>query len=226
MNKIDQAIKDMKQSLNKSSPGSPISEPSNKEVRAIEVVTKEIEPVKPKEIGRPTKMTEAMQSKLIKLAEELFFIRSVAGEAGISVDTIERHLKDKDYEAFAVSYTYALNRFIAYHQRLMMEYAQDKKYKDWRAEAHILTLTDKEFSERKYLTDAISNQDAKIMLLIKAEQLTLASKAGMEMLKDVKTVNITEIQPEKISLLPFDTKEVEQSIKKGKKRKLKASKSV
>ena len=99
----------------------------------------------------------------------------------------------------------------------MMEYSKDKKTKDWRAEAHILTLCDKEYSERKYLTEAVSNQDAKILLLIKAEQLTLASQEGMKMLKGVKTLIDTPSKPESISLLPFDSKEVEQSIKDSKK---------
>lgn len=206
VNKIDQAIKDMKQAIS----------PINKEV--IEVVSKESkEVVVKKRAGRPTKMTPGMQDKLIKLAGELFFIRSVAGEAEISVDTIERHLKDKGFIDFAVSYTYALNSFIAKHQRLMMEYSKDKKTKDWRAEAHILTLCDKEYSERKYLTEAVSNQDAKILLLIKAEQLTLASQEGLKMLKGVKTLIDTPSKPESIPLLPFDSKEVRQSIKDSKK---------
>ena len=200
--KIDQALIDMKQAIS----------PINKEVieASKEVVVK-------KRAGRPTKMTPGMQDKLIKLAGELFFIRSIAGEAGISVDTIERHLKDKGFVDFAVSYTYALNSFIAKHQRLMMEYSKDKKTKDWRAEAHILTLCDKEYSERKYLTEAVSNQDAKILLLIKAEQLTLASQEGMKMLKGVKTLIDTPSKPESIPLLPFDSKEVRQSIKDSKK---------
>ena len=204
--KIDQALKDMKQAI---SPGNSVN---NKEV--MEVVSKEVVENK---AGRPTKMTPGMQNKLIKLAGELFFIRSVAGEAGISVDTIERHLKDKGFIDFAVSYTYALNSFIAHHQRLMMKYSKDKKTKDWRAEAHILTLCDKEYSERKYLTEAVANQDAKILLLIKAEQLTLASQEGMKMLKGVKTLQHTPSKPESVPLLPFDSKEVKQSIKDSKK---------
>jgi len=41
----------------------------------------------------------------------------------------------------------------------------------------------------------------------------------MDMLKDVKTLTNTPLQQEKISLLPFDTEEVEKSTKKGKKKK-------
>ena len=154
-----------------------------------------------KQVGRPKLIDKIMERKLIKLAEELFFLRSIAGEAGISVDTIERHLKHEDYKDFALSYAYAMNRFIACHQRLMMEYAKDKKTADWRAEAHILTLCDKEYSERKYLTEAVANQDAKILMLIKAEQLTIASKKGKEMLKTV--INTPSQGEESISLLPF-----------------------
>jgi len=182
---LNEAIEAMNQAI-------PVSSESNKEVI-------EIEPVK--KIGRPILMTDEMQKKVVKLAEELFHIRAIAGEAGISVDTIERYLKDEDYKPFAVAFAYAQNKFIAYHQRKMMEYATEKREKDWRAEAHILTLCDKEYSERKYLTEAVANQDAKILMLIKAEKLTIASKQGQEMLETVIT---TPLQgQETISLLPF-----------------------
>ena len=178
-----------------------------------------LKPVEVKAVGRPTKMTDQMKEKVIELAEEYFFIRSIAGKAGVSVDTIERELRGRSdenregNEEFALSFAYARNKFIAFHQDLLMKYASDKREKDWRAEAHILTLCDKEFSERKYLTEAVANQDAKILMLIKAEQLTIASKEGKEMLK---TVDTTLLQPETISLLPFNPQEVEKSKPKRK----------
>lgn len=198
------------------------------EIDATEVETTLMSPFTPKmssetpKIGRPTKMTEAMQAILIKLAEELFFIRSVAGEAGISVDTIDRHLKDERFKPFASLYTHALNKFIAYHQRLLIQYSKDKKTKDWRAEKYILTIADKEYSERKYLTDAVSNQDAKINMLINAEKLTLAVQEGSKMLKEV---DITPSQ-EKIGLLPFNEKKIKQSTKAGKKKRPSAPQTV
>ena len=137
----------------------------------------------------------------------MFFIRAIAGEAGVSVDTIERELRgrsDEDREGdkqFALSFAYAQNKFIAFHQKKLMEYASDKKTKDWRAEAHILTLCDKEYSERKYLTEAVANQEAKIIMLIKAESLTIAGDKGKEMLKNV--INTPSQAQEDISLLPF-----------------------
>jgi len=206
MNKDDtlnNAIKAMNQAV------IPVETVINKEV--------EIEPVK--KVGRPTLMTEVMQKKVVRLAEELFFVRSIAGEAGISVDTIERELRGRSDEnregnkEFALSFAYAQNKFIAYHQKKMMEYATNKREADWRAEAHILTLCDKEFSERKYLTEAVANQDAKILLLIKAEQLLIASQAGKEMLKEV---DITPLKAEKISLLPFNEVKVKESVKSKK----------
>ena len=194
--KIDKAIKKMKNS----------------------VISKEDKPKR----GRPKAIDQAMKKKLIKLAEELFHLRAIAGEAGISVDTIERELKgrsdegrEKD-EEFALAFVYAQNRYIAHHQRLMMKYARDKKTKDWRAEAHILTLCDREYSERKYLTEAVANQDAKIMMLIKAEQLTLASKQGKKMLE--KVIN-TDVQgQEEINLLPFKPEDPKN---KGKAKRVK-----
>ena len=189
--------------INNDTPLNEAIESMNQAIIPVEtVINKEVTEIKPvKKIGRPTKMTDQMQAKVIKLAEEYFFIRSIAGEAGISVDTIERCLKMEDYEDFTLSFAYAQNKFISYHQKKLMQYATDKKTKDWRAEAHILTLCDKEFSERKYLTDAVANQDAKILMLIKAEKLTIASQQGEKMLE---TVISTPLQgQEAISLLPF-----------------------
>ena len=203
---LSQALKSMNDALN-----------SN---QLIPVSSKAIESVK--KAGRPTIMTEEMQKRIIDLAEEYFFIRSIAGKAGVSVDTIERELvgrSDENREAnkdFALAFAYARNKFIAYHQQKMMEYATNKREADWRAEAHILTLCDKEFSERKYLTEAVANQDAKILMLIKAEKLTIASQQGQEMLK---TVIDTPLQgQEAISLLPFKPEDPKN---KGKAKTLK-----
>ena len=163
---------------------------SNKEVTDI-VPVKEV-----KKAGRPKLIDKAMEVRLIKLAEEYFFIRSIAGKAGISVETIQRYLTDKENKDFEASFVHGLNKFIAHHQDKLIEYAKDKT-KAWQAEKYILTLADKEFSERKYLTEAVANQDAKILMLIKAEQLTIAQSKGKEMLKNV------DIKGEEISLLPF-----------------------
>lgn len=190
MNKVSEALKVMRETVNK--------------------------PVKRK-VGRPSLMTKEMQNKIIKLAEELFFLRSIAGEAGVSVDTIEREIRGRSdenreiNEEFALPFAYAQNRFIAYHQRLMMKYATDKRESDWRAEAHILTLCDKEYSERKYLTEAVANQDAKILMLIKAEQLTIAGKKGKEMLE--KVINTPSQGEEAISLLPFKPEDPKNKLK-------------
>ena len=167
-------------------------------------VNNEVIPIKDKEVkqvGRPKLIDKVMERKLIKLAEEYFFIRSIVGKAGISKDTIERYLSDKENEAFATSFLHARDKWIAFHQDLLNQYAKDKKTKDWHAIKYLLTIADKEFSERKYLTEAVANQDAKILMLIKAEQLTIASKKGKEMLKTV--INTPSQGEESISLLPF-----------------------
>jgi len=187
--------------------------------KAIEKMKNSVEVIKDKpvkKIGRPPVITEKKREEILRAAEELFHIRAIAGEVGISVDTIERHLKKEENKDFALAFAYAQNRYIAYHQRLMMQYAKDKREKDWRAEKYILTIADREYSERKYLTEAVANQDAKIMMLIKAEQLTLATKRGKEMLK---TVANTDIQgKEDIDLLPFKPEDPKN---KGKAKKVK-----
>ena len=171
-------------------------EAMNKAVSNKEVI--DIVPVKEeKKAGRPKLIDKAMEVRLIRLAEEYFFIRSIAGKAGISKDTINRYLSEKENEEFATSFLHARDKWIAFHQDLLNKYAIDKKTKDWHAIKYLLTIADKEFSERKYLTEAVANQDAKILMLIKAEQLTIAGKKGKEMLKNV------DIKGEEISLLPF-----------------------
>lgn len=217
---IDQALKDMNESL-------PIK--SNKvidtgTIDATKVETELMKPLKDKEVKKGRLMTKEMRVKVVRLAEEWFFIRSIAGKAGVSVDTIERELvgrSDENREGnkeFALSFTRARDRWIAFHQNRLQEYAKDKKTKDWHSEKYLLTIADKEFSERKYLTEAVSNQEAKILMLIKAESLTIAQKQGKDMLK---TVVNTPLQPEPISLLPFEQEDRKNKgkakVKKGKR---------
>lgn len=214
---ISKAIEEMNEAINPE---------SNKEIEVID--PKEIEPEKPLEeaLIEPysRKHTTAkklidsrMRAILLKLAEKYFFYDAISARAGIYRQRLDEELKCN--KQFGQSFAYARHKFIAYHQELLFQYAKDKKFKDWRAEKYILTIADKEYSERKYLTDAVTNQDAKILMLIKAEQLTIASEEAKKMLKDVKTLDTTALQHEKMSLLPFNPKEVSKAIKKGKKRK-------
>jgi len=195
--KIDQALKDMKEAVL-------VNKPVSKE--AIEVEAKEtpeteeialIEPYSRKG-GRKKLIDDRMRAILLKLAEKYFFYDAICARAGIYRQRLTEELSRN--KEFGRSFAYARHKFIAHHQDLLIQYSTDKREKDWRAEKYILTIADKEYSERKYLTDAVSNQDAKILLQIKAEQLTIASQAGKEMLKTVIT---TPLQPNKISLLPF-----------------------
>ncbi|MCK4321963.1 hypothetical protein KAX08_05560 [candidate division WOR-3 bacterium] len=153
-----------------------------------------------KQVGRPKLIDKAMEVKLVRLAEELFFIRSIAGEAGIDVKTIQRYLEDKENEDFVLSFMRGRDRWIASKQKQLETFSENRST-DWKAMKYLLTIADKEFSERKYLTEAVANQDAKILMLIKAEQLTIASKKGKEMLKTV--INTPSQGEESISLLPF-----------------------
>lgn len=191
---IDQAIESMNQAI--------IPVETVKEITEIEAV---------KKIGRPTKMTNHMQAKVIKLAEEYFFIRSIAGKAGISYKTLERYLSEKENEEFVLSFTHARDKWIADKQNKLETYATTKSVNDWRAMQYLLTIADKEYSERKYLTDAVANQDAKILMLIKAEKLTIAAGKGQEMLESVIS---TPLQgQEAISLLPFKPEDPKNKLK-------------
>ena len=158
-----------------------------------------IEPFSRKHTTGKKLIDERMRSILLRLAEKYFFYDAICAKAGIYRQRLNEELRKN--EDFGHSFAYARHRFIAHHQDLLLQYARDKREKDWRAEKYILTIADKEYSERKYLTEAVANQDAKILMLIKAEQLTIASKKGKEMLKTV--INTPSQGEESISLLPF-----------------------
>jgi len=212
--KIDKAI----EAMNK--------EVDHKEIKPVDPETLEIpekaliEPYSRKG-GRKKLIDSRMRAILLKLAEKYFFYDAICARAGIYRQRLTEEIARS--KQFGRSFAYARHKFIAYHQDLLMQYAHDKREKDWRAEKYILTIADKEYSERKYLTDAVANQDAKILLMIKTEQLTIAQQAGKKMLE---TMDITPLQKEKISLLPFNKKEVEQSINKGKKKRPDVPQSV
>ena len=184
---IEKAIKNMNKSL-------PVKSKKSTNNKVIEK----------RPVGRPTIWTEELRNKVLELAEEYFFIRSIAGKSGIAPVVIRDEMhRNKE---FASLFLHAQNKFIAYHQEKLIEYAIDKREKDWRAEKYILTLCDREFSERKYLTEAVANQDAKINLQINAEKLTIAQSQGMKL--------IGSNRPEDMNLLPFDQKRTEKKAKK------------
>jgi len=182
--------------------------------KALEKMREVIKDKPVKKIGRPPVITEKKREEILRAAEEVFFTQSIAAKVGIYRERITALVrKDKD---FALSLLHARDKWIAKKQALLEEYAQNKKTSDWRALKYLLTIADREYSERKYITEAVANQDAKIMMLIKAEQLTLATKRGKEMLKTV--VNTDVKGKEDIDLLPFKPEDPKN---KGKAKKVK-----
>jgi hypothetical protein len=146
--------------------------------------------------GRPSRLTPEVQARVIELTEEWFFARVVCAKADIDTGVL------RDFERanpkFALALTHAKDKWIATQLDLLQTYAHDKKTSDWRAIEYLLSIADSEFSQRKYLTEAVANQDAKILMLIKAEQLFVAQAEGEKMLKAQQTKGV-----EDISLLPF-----------------------
>jgi len=182
--KIDKAIEKMKQSI------------EAPEVQESKEVKEEalIEPFSRKHTTGKKLIDSKMRSILLKLAEKYFFYDAVCAKAGIYRQRLNEELtRNKD---FGHSFAYARHKFIAHHQQLLLQYAKDKREKDWRAEKYILTIADREYSERKYLTEAVANQDAKITMIIDARQLEQAKKEGM------KLIGSSSIA-EPISLKPF-----------------------
>lgn len=157
--------------------------------------------------GKSRVIDKDKEIELIRLAEKWFFYRPICGRANISVEVLQRYLKEEGNKEFVLSFTHARDNWIANKQQLLQEYAIDKRESDWRAIKYLLTIADKDYSERKYLTDAVSNQEAKIIMLIKAQQLVIAKKEGSKLIGS----NVGD--PEKISLLPFANKLVKKSEK-------------
>ena len=187
-------------------------EDMNKTVKAEEVLkpveAELLEPVK-KKVGRPKVIDDKKKEEIIRVAEKVFFMQSIASRVGIYKQRINEELR-RD-EEFASALMHARDKWIDNKQALLEDYAYDKKEADWRAIKYLLTIADKEFSERKYLTEAVSNQEAKILMLIKAEKLTLASEEGKKMLEtaDIKGA-------EAISLKPFKVKKPKPETVKNK----------
>jgi len=163
------------------------------------IIVKEDKPIEKPKRGRPKVITEKKREEILRAAEEVFFVQSIAAKVGVYRERISQLVRED--KAFASSLLHARDKWIAQKQALLEEYAKDKKTSDWRALKYLLTIADRDYSERKYLTEAVANQDAKIMMLIKAEQLTIASKQGKKMLE--KVINADVQGQEEINLLPF-----------------------
>jgi len=162
--------------------------------KALNNMKQSIEVPQKKKIGRPKVITEEKKEEILKVAEEVFFMQSIAAKVGVYRQRISQLVReDKD---FASSLTHARDKWIQAKQALLEDYASNKKEKDWRALKYLLTIADREYSERKYLTEAVANQDAKITMIIDARQLEQAKKEGM------KLIGSSSIA-EPISLKPF-----------------------
>jgi len=196
------------EAMNKAIPGETSNKEVNKPIETPEIAL--IEPYSRKHKTGVKLIDRRMRAILLKLAEKYFFYDAVSAKAGIYRQRLTEEIsRNKD---FGRSFAYARHKFIALHQERLIAYAQDKREKDWRAEKYILTIADKEYSERKYLTEAVTNQDAKINMLIKTEQLNIAVREGKKLLETVDTQG-----QEEISLLPFNPKKVEESTKRKKR---------
>ena len=180
----------------------PVSSPSNKviepkEVKAIEEAL--IEPYSRKHKTGVKLFNSKLRASLVRLAKKYFFHKTVCAYAGIWEQRLREELGRN--EEFRLAFTHAQACWIATKQKELESYAKNKSTSDWRALKYLLTIADKEFSERKYLTEAVANQDAKILMLIKAEQLTIAGQKGSKMLENV--IDTPLQTQEAISLLPF-----------------------
>ena len=191
-NPLDKAIESMNQAIISVSSETVI----NKEVTEIEPVKEEalIEPYSRKHKTGVKLFNSKLRANLVRLAKKYFFYKTICAYAGIWEQRLVEEVGRN--EAFRLAFTHARACWIATQQKELESYAKDKRTSDWRAKQYLLTIADKEFSERKYLTEAVANQDAKILMLIKAEKLTIAQQQANIMLSG-------HIEPEKISLRPF-----------------------
>ena len=193
MKDLDQAIEDMNKSL-QDSPESPETV-INKALIDKPIEEALIEPYSRKHKTGVKLFNSRLRANLVRLAKKYFFYKTICAYAGIWERRLTEELSKN--EEFRLAFTHAQAGWIADKQRLLEKYAIDKKESDWRAIKYLLTIADKEFSERKYLTDAVSNQDAKILMQINAEHLTIAQNQGKQMLSGIPT------ESETISLRPF-----------------------
>jgi len=194
--KLDQAIESMNQAV------IPVSSETviNKEVIEIEPVKEEalIEPYSRKHKTGVKLFNSKLRANLVRLAKKYFFYKTICAYAGIWEQRLVEEVGRN--EDFRLAFTHARACWIATKQKELESYAKNKSTSDWRALQYLLTIADKEFSERKYLTEAVANQDAKILMQINAEKLTIAQEEGKIMLSGQnksESISLRLFQPDK-----------------------------
>ena len=159
-----------------------------------------------KKVGRPTILTPELKSKLIKLFEEHFFIAVVAARSDIYRQQIEEWQRER--KEFNADVTHARNKWIEQQLILLRKYAKDKKTKDWRALKYLLSIADIEYNDKKFLKEAPGKRDSTQITIILDRRDLETSK-----IEASKVIGESNLEEERISLIPFN----ESKEKKGKK---------
>jgi len=165
---------------------------------------------KKRKVGRPTLLTPELKIKLIKLFEKHFFLWIVSAEADIYKQRIIEWKKEQ--EDFRNAVTHAQGKWIRQQMKLLDEYAQDKREKDWRALKYKLSIADAEFNDKKYLKEPPGKGDStQITIIIDRKDLETSK------LEASKVIGEGKLEEETISLIPFESEKRKKPAKSGQK---------
>lgn len=145
------------------------------------------------EPGRPTLLTPELFSKLVKLFEEYFFIAIVAAKADIYRSRIYEWQNDR--EDFRNAITHGQDKWIAQEMEYLINYAKNKKTKDWRAREYRLSIARREYNPRKWMKEEAGKGQLQALIInINQSDLTTSKIEAMKLIgssrSDKETVSL------------------------------------
>lgn len=171
----------------------PISGPGKSEVNKT---NKEVSKEKGKP-GRPTLLTPELFSRLIRLFEDHFFIAIVAAKADIYNSRICDWQNER--EDFRDAVAHAQDKWIAQEMDFLINFAKNKKKKDWRAREYRLSIARKEYNPRKWLREGVEKDRLQVINInINQRDLTESRVEAM------KVIGSSKAKQETVSLMLFN----------------------
>lgn len=147
--------------------------------------------------GRPTLLTPELFSRLIRLFEDHFFIAIVAAKADIYNSRICDWQNER--EDFRDAVAHAQDKWIAQEMDFLINFAKNKKKKDWRAREYRLSIARKEYNPRKWLREGVEKDRLQVINInINQRDLTESRVEAM------KVIGSSKAKQETVSLMLFN----------------------
>ena len=141
-------------------------------------------------------LTPELYTKLLKLFEKHFFIASVATKANIYRARIDDWRNSQP--GFNDAITHARDKWLHNQMRLLNQYSQDKREKDWRALKYTLSIADKEYNDKKFMReDAKEGKSLRLAIVINQTDLKTSKIEALQLIGGTT-------EPEAVSLQLFN----------------------